>query len=493
VYRIAVLEFAQETNSFSPVPTTLQNFDALGIHRGGEVAGYAAEGGNALSGFYGAVSDLDDGEIEIIPIFKATSMSGGPVKREVYDAFKSEMVMGLKMQLPLNGVFLALHGAMGVEGLIDPEGDLIAAAREVVGSGAIIGVSHDLHANITQRRVELADFIVGYKTNPHRDFYETGYAAGGILIRAVKGEIHPVMVARKMRLLKGGGMTIDFLPPMDKIFARMDRLERQRAILSTSVFMVQLWLDEPELGWTAVAVADAAADREAEQAAASAADTLAQMCWEARDAPLPVPSTAEEAVSLVRRSWLARLFGTTVICDVSDAVGAGAPGENAWILKAFMEDDPDLRLYIPLRDAKAVEEAVNAGVGNDVTVRVGRSIETVYNTSVRYTGKVLRIENTKQYGTLAVVRHRGIHLILSELPVYVYSPDFFTDLGLRPCRADAVVVKNLFPFRFTFMAVNRKTINVATPGTTNIDAFGLEYTRIPRPIYPLDNIEEWRL
>jgi len=491
LHRIAVLEFAQETNSFSPVPTTERDFRALGVCRSEEVVRYAADGTNALSGFYSAVSETGNGEIAVVPLFKAMAMSGGPVLREVYDAFKTEMVLGLREAMPLDGVYLALHGAMGVEGLTDPEGDLLEAARGVVGPDAVVGGSHDLHANITQKRAQLADFIVGYQTNPHRDFKETGYTAGSILIRAVRGEVKPVMVTRKMRLLKGGGMTIDFLPPMNKVFRAMERLEREPGILSVSIFMVQIWLDEPELGWTTVAVADAAALPDARGTAFRAADKLADLCWDVRDVPLPDQPNAEEAVELVRKSWLARVFGTTVLCDVSDAVGAGAPGENAWLLKAFLENDPDLRVYIPLRDSEAVQAAAAAGVGHEISLEVGRTLETKYNTRVGYSGEIVRVQDTEQYGKMAVVRHRGIYLILSELPAYVYSPAFFTDLGLRPARADAVVVKNLFPFRFTFMSVNRKTINVATPGTTNTDVFELSYTRIPRPIYPLDEVEDW--
>jgi microcystin degradation protein MlrC len=93
---------------------------------------------------------------------------------------------------------------------------------------------------------------------------------------------------------------------------------------------------------------------------------------------------------------------------------------------------------------------------------------------------------------MAVVSHEGIRLIVSELPVTARNPQFFKDLGFRVTRADAVVVKNLFPFRFTFIAQNRKTLNVMTPGTTSVDVFELEYSRIPRPIYPLDDLDTWR-
>ncbi|MFW5968175.1 MAG: MlrC C-terminal domain-containing protein, partial [Persicimonas sp.] len=129
-------------------------------------------------------------------------------------------------------------------------------------------------------------------------------------------------------------------------------------------------------------------------------------------------------------------------------------------------------------------------VGEQVTVTVGAELETVYNTEVAFTGEVLSRHDTERYGKTVVLRDRGIHLIVSERPTNARSPDFFHELGLRPGRADVVVVKNLFPFRFTFLWVNRKTINVMTPGTTSIDVWNLEYERIPRPIYPLDEIDD---
>ncbi|MFW5744184.1 MAG: M81 family metallopeptidase [Spirochaetota bacterium] len=487
VHRIAVVHLAQETNSFSPVPTTMADFEASGIHRGEEVLAYAREGGNTLSGFLAAVGDHGEGRVEVVPIIKATSTSGGPIERATYETFREEIVDGVRDAGRLDGIYLALHGAMGVEGMRDPEGDLLAHLREVVGDETPIGVSHDLHANITERRAELATFIVGYKTNPHRDFAETGYRSGEILTRTVLGEIEPVMEVRKMRLLKGGGMNVDFFAPVRSIFREMDRMERDDEVLAVSNFMVHIWLDDPELGWTTIAVTDG--NREL---ASSLADELADLDWEVRDVPHPPALTAREGVEAARRAWLARAFGTVVICDVADAVGAGAPGENAWILEAFQDGAPDLRTYIPVRSASAARSAWAREVGEQVTVTVGAELETVYNTEVAFTGEVLSRHDTERYGKTVVLRDRGIHLIVSERPTNARSPDFFRELGLRPGRADVVVVKNLFPFRFTFLWVNRKTINVMTPGTTSIDVWDLEYERIPRPIYPLDEIDDWR-
>ncbi len=486
-YRIAVAQLRQETNSFSPVLTTMEDFMASGIYRGPAVLEYAREGDDELSGFLAAVADHGRGQVEVVPLLKATSTSGGPIERPTYEQFRDEIVTGVREAGTVDGIYLALHGAMGVDGIRDPEGDLLAALREVVGDDVPIGVSFDLHANLTERRAELATFIVGYKTNPHRDFLETGYHTGEILTRTVLGEITPVMEVRKMRLLKGGGMNVDFFAPMRAIFNEMDRMERPDEVLAVSNFMVHIWLDDPELGWSTIAVTDG--DREL---AGRLAEELADLNWEVRDVPHAPGLTAEEAVRAARRSPLARAFGTVVFCDVSDAVGAGAPGENAWILRAFMEHDPDLRSYIPLRSAAAARSAWGTPVGERVTVTVGGELETVYNTRVEFTGEVLTKVETDRYGKTVVLRDRGIHLIVSERPTSAREPDYFRDLGLRPGRAGVVVVKNLFPFRFTYLWVNRKTVNVMTPGVTSIDVWELEYRDIPRPIYPLDEIDDWR-
>ena len=486
-FRIAVAHLAQETNSFSPVPTTMADFQAHGIYRGEAGLSYALEGDNTLSGFAAAVGEFGGGAVEIVPLLMASATSGGPIERETYESFRDEIVAGIRSGGPFDGIYLSLHGAMGVEGIRDPEGDLLEVIRAIVGDQIPIGVSFDLHANVTQRRVELATFIVGYHTNPHRDHFDTGYRTGEILVRTVLGELNPVMVVRKMRLLKGGGMNIDLIAPMRQIFKEMDRMERRDDVLSVSNFMVHIWLDDPELGWSTVAITDG--DREL---AASVADELADLNWEVRDVPHPPTLTAEEAVEAARRAPLARALGTVVICDASDAVGAGAPGENAWILKAFLENDPERRTYIPIRSMRAVEAAWQVSVGDTVTVTVGRELETLYNTEVQITGTVLEKTESDRYGRTVVLRDRGIHLILTELSVAANSPDFFKDLGLPPRKAGVVVVKNLFPFRFNFVWVNRKTLNVMTPGTTSIDVWELVYSEIPRPIYPLDEIDDWR-
>ena len=480
-------EFMQEVNSFSPVITTERDFQAMALRYGDEVAVEAVKEKTQLGGFLKAVEETGEGAVKAVPILQAKSMSGGPVDSAFYTGIKGRILDAARAQGKVDGVYLSLHGAMGVDGMFDPEGDLLAGLRAVLGPDVPIAVSFDLHANVTRRRAENADIIVGYHTNPHRDHYRTGWKAGDLLVRTMLGEIKPVMVVNKMALLKGGGINVDFLPPFRKIFSAMGRMEKKGGALSVSFFPVHLWIDEPELGYSTVAITDGDP-----ALAEKLADEIADMAWAVRDVPQPAGNTPEEAVKIAREAGLARALGAVVFCDVSDAVGTGTPGESVWILKALMEKGSDLVSYLSLRDEKAASAAWDREVGETVTLSVGGNIDKLYNESLEYSG-IVAWKGLTAFGKTAIVRRDGLHLILSELPMASRSPKDFKSLGLSLWKADIVVVKNLFPFRYNYLLYNRKTVNVMSPGLSNTDVFGLKYRNIPRPIYPLDPLDDWRI
>ena len=485
--KIAIIELQQETNSFSPVPTTWQDFKSLALFYGEELLTVGRTYKRQVDGFLTAVEKYGKGQIEVVPIIAAWATSGGPIKREVYDNFKREILEALKRHPDLAGIYLSMHGAMGVEGLRDPESDMLAELRRLVGDALPIGVSFDLHANITREIVRLSTFITAYRTNPHRDHAQVGFKTGKILIDTVLGKVKPVMAFRKMRLLKGGGYTIDFLAPMRGIFRRMKAMERLPGVLSVSNFMVHIWLDDPELGWSTLAVTDGN-----RPPAERLADEIAERNWAVRDRRHPEPITPEKAVELARRSWVSRLFGTTIFCDVSDIVAAGAPGENTWILRSILERSPDMISYVPVKDEQAAQAAFQAQVGETLELKIGGKIDRVYNQSLSFTGVLLFKHDLQETGKTVVLRNRGVHLILTERPTPAFFPRFFKSLGLSLWKADITVVKNLFPFRYFYLLYNRKTVNVISAGTTSIDVFQLQYRDSPRPIYPLDPIDSWR-
>lgn len=484
--RIAVAELIQETNDFSTVLTGEDNFRAESLRRGDEIIPFAKKEKLEIGGFIKAIEKHGRGSVEILPILKARSSSGGPLERDLYERFKDDIISGLRKSGRLDGVYLALHGATGVDGLRDPEGDLLAAVRDEVGPTVPIAVTFDLHANVTRRQVELATFIIGYRTNPNRDQFETGYSAGELLLRTARGETKPVMEYRKMRLLRGGGMDVDFLPPMQKVFSEMKRMLKIGGVLGVSTFISSIWQDDPELGWSTVVITD-----NKPELAAKLAEELADINWAAREAAQLETHTPSEAIAIARGKTVGRKFGCVVFCDASDSVGTGTPGESTWILKALMDEAKDLVSYVPLRDQEAASTAYRHAVGDTVTVTVGAKLDRAFNRPVEFTGKVVR-KKEGRLGKAVVLKRDGIHLILTELPDPTSRPAYFGEMDLSLWKADIVVVKNLFPFRVFFLLYSRGTVDVVTPGLSNIDVFALPYKSIPRPIYPLDKIDSWR-
>src|SRR5665648_132479 len=162
-------EFMHEVNSFSPVITTERDFRADHLFYGEDVVKSAVEEDKQLAGFLDAVKKVGEGSVKAIPVIQAKAMSGGPVDSLFFASVKKTILEAVRKQWRVDGIYLSMHGAMGVQGMFDPEGDILQTLRDSVGKDVAIAVTFDLHANVTKRRAGAADIIVGYHTNPHRD------------------------------------------------------------------------------------------------------------------------------------------------------------------------------------------------------------------------------------------------------------------------------------------------------------------------------------
>lgn len=486
--KLAFIELHQETNSFSSVNTSMREFESFVLCFGEEVPAAMGKYKAQAFGFYEGVRKEGKGEFEVVPIMSAWSWSGGPIEFEAYTELRDRALELLRSQLDeIQGIYLSLHGAMGVVSLRDPESDFLRHLRAMVGPDFPIGVSYDLHAVVTRENIDLATFLVGYQTNPHRDHRKVGNKVARILMDTVRGKVKPVMGFRKLRLLKGGGWGIDFLPPMLGIVRKMKRVEKRAEVLAVSTFWAHIWIDDPELGWASVIVTDAN-----QNLAEDLAEEFAEDLWAVRHRKHPTPKSVAQALGIARRSRLRRKLGTTVWCDLSDIVGAGAPGGNTNLLESLLRDAPDLRSYVPVRAPEAVCAAFDdAQIGKRQTITLGAQIDPHFNPTLEFEGEVLH-KSDEKWGKCLVLRQGGVHLVATEIAFPAYWPSDFKALGLNLWKADIVVVKNLFPFRFKYLRYNRRTLNVISKGTTNIDVHALPYQDIPRPMFPLDDIEDWR-
>ncbi len=494
--RIAYGRIAQETNALSPVPTTMEDFRRAVFMEGDELARAVSKDGDEapgfvknaeLSGFLRAAKAANkrhDAVVEAVPTLSAWAIPGGPLARSAFDELLGRLLDKLRAAGPIDGVFLSLHGALGVEGLRDPESVILEAVREATGHKTMTA-THDFHGNLTERRVRAAEAIVGYRTNPHRDHATVGQEAGDILIRTLTGEVRPTSAWRSLPMLLGGGTTIDAIPPFLGTFLRMRAMRRNKKVLATSVYGCHLWNDDPDLGWSAHVTTDGDQDL-----AERLADELAERLWAMRSEMPPRFPPIDEAIAEARASRMARKLGVVVFADASDVVSAGATGENTRILAALLQQGRDLVSYVPLRDPAIVASLWDVPVGERVTVSVGGKLDPKTNDPLEVTGTLLRAQRMLGLGRLVVLDVGPVKLVLTELAAFSVKPAFYADLGLPILQADVVVVKNFFPFRLFYLPYARKTIYVKTKGITDFDAaYVLPFTDA---MHPRDVVEDWR-
>jgi microcystin degradation protein MlrC len=490
--RLAFARINQETNALSPVPTELADFESSHYLAGDELLRAVSPGGEEVRGFFKraelagfvAACGARRAEVEPVPILSAWAASSGPLTRACFDELLGRLVDGLRRAGKLDGVYLCLHGASGVTGVRDPETVLLRAAREAAG-GVPVVTTHDLHGNLTQARVDAADAIVAYATNPHRDHARRGRKAGEILIGAAAGELAPVMRWRSLPMILGGGKTIDFLAPMAAVFRRMRRFERRAGVLAASTFMVHPWNDDPGLGWSTVVVTD----RDAALADALA-DELAELCWARRHEQPPRFPGADEAIATARRARIRRRLGVVTMADASDVVSAGAPGDSTHLVKALVERGQGLTSYAAVRDPELVAALWPLDAGTTLAVAVGGKLDPTRSEPLHVTATIAGKHERPGFKRSVTLAIGDVRLVVTEGPALVMKPSFYADVGLSPWKADVVVVKNFFPFLLFFLAYNRKTIFVRTRGATDFEAaFDLAFDG---PVHPRDPVDDWR-
>ncbi|MCY3832717.1 MAG: M81 family metallopeptidase [Chloroflexi bacterium] len=172
--RVAIGGILHETHSFMQDMTTLAGFAAQSLHFGDELLSSMR---NPRTGIGGMIDGATEFNWQLSPTLYAAAMPAGIITQGAYRKLLSELTNRLARHMPLDGLLLALHGAMVAEGLLDAETDIVARVRAIVGGAAPIVVLLDMHGNISPRLVELADVLLAYNTNPHIDAYARGVEA----------------------------------------------------------------------------------------------------------------------------------------------------------------------------------------------------------------------------------------------------------------------------------------------------------------------------
>lgn len=471
--RIAIAGIAIESSTFSPAVSLMSDFRIR-------------ETDSLLSDY--PFLHPDSGVVDRaiwLPALKARAMPGGIVKREVYEELSLRIIEMLKASLPLDGFFFDIHGAMSVEGLPDPEGDLIERIRKVIGPDVLVSSCMDLHGSVSHRLAKNVDLITCYRMAPHDDAMNSRRrAVVNLLDRLESGKGKPAYKAWiRVPVLLPGEKTSTRVEPAKSLYAMIPRLVDGDGMIDASIWMSYPWADEPRNHAVVMAYGD---DK---RAVAAAAGKLAQQFWSVRrDFAFVAPT---DYLDVCLQSALNSEIKPFVISDMGDNPTAGGAGDVTWTLTELLKrpefKDPDSKslIYASIPDAGFVSRAIATGVDGIIDIEAGARVDSRYAPPVRLNGRITAIYKDDVGGDVVVVKIGSISVIVTERRKAYHYEEYFTQLGLHPRETDIVVVKigYLVPELYD---LQKGWMMALTPGGVDQDLLRIPYKNIIRPIFPLD-------
>ncbi|OWV90141.1 microcystin degradation protein MlrC [Rhizobium sp. N122] len=461
--RIAVGGIHIECSTYNPVLNEEKDFRVLR--------------GEALlaSPYFGFLKDYD---AEFLPTIHARAIAGGPVSRVTYEAFKSEFLERLKPLLPLDGLYLAMHGAMYVEGMEDAEGDWIGAARALVGENCTVAASYDLHGNVTQHIIDALDIYSTYRTAPHIDVEETMRRSVFMLVRSLTTGVRPAVLWAPIPVVLPGERTSTVDEPAKGLYAMMPEIDAIDGVWDASLMVGYVWADEPRATAAAIMTGTdrAVLEREARH--------LAKAYWDAREDFVFGCETGSVKECVAKA--IASPTAPVVLAESGDNPTGGGVGDRAEVLAELIAKGATGVVFAGITDKAATEACYAGGLGTALNLSVGASLDTKGSKPVtaRFTVKFLH-ETPDPSDRQAVVSIGGIDLVLAAKRRPYHNIADFTRLGLDPHGARIIVVKSGYLSPELAPIANP---NLMALSTGVVDQF---VERLPRlrkehPTYPFD-------
>jgi microcystin degradation protein MlrC len=473
--RIAIGGFQHETNCFVEPHTDFSVFAGIGdrppLARGEDVLRNLPNKSFGMSGFLETVGDRH----ELVPLLWTSGGAAGLVTSDAYERIAGELVGRLSVALPVDGVYLDLHGAMCAADFEDGEGELLRRVRAVVGPTVPVVISLDYHANITPAMVELSDGMAVYYTYPHIDRAQAGSRAARILETVLKRGRPTARAFRKADFLNPLNFQCTMVEPSKGI------VERSAAGEKGDVLNLCFGAGFPpaDLYWCGPAVVVHGYDQAAVDAAADGlmrhvADMEASFAQ-----PLLSPDDAvREAMRIAQTATR-----PVVIADTQDNPGCGGNGDTTGMLEALVRNDAQQAALCVLTDARAAAAAHAAGEGADITLDLGGCVPYPGVHPFHGTFRVTKITDGRfictgkcitgreaRLGPTALLTIGGVSVVVASQRMQAYDPDIFRHVGIEPAQQKILVLKSTCHFRADFEPMAEKVLVAVAPGAHIVDA-----------------------
>jgi len=481
--RLFSATLATESNTFSPMPTSLAAFREGVFLRPGEHPDdaprmctaplFVARRRAAAEGF-----TLIEGSC-----FAASP--AGTTNRADYEFMRDEILGQLEAALPVDGVLLGLHGAMVAHGYDDVEGDIVTRVRAIVGPKAVIGVELDPHCHLTKRRVQSADITILYKEFPHTDVAERAEELLDLVLATLRGKVRPVTSVYDCRQIGSYPTT---QPLMRAFVDKAKAMEGKDGILSISIGHCFPYADVEELSGRILVITDG--DKAKADAVATA---LGEEFVSMRGRTAPTYETVEAGIG----SALSHNGAPVVVADPADNAGGGAPSDNTTILRYLIEKGAQSAALAPIWDPVAVRLCFDAGLGATLPLRFGGKVAPSSGQPIDATVTVTGLARDAwqsfgptrvPVGDCAAIKLGGVEVVLISNRTQALGLEIFRNLGIEPTERKIIVVKSTNHFMGAFGPIAAKVIYVESDGPLSRDYRKLPYTKVARPIWPLDEV-----
>lgn len=494
--RILIAGLFHETHTFVEGETGLADFATL---RGHEMLGCCGDA-SPLGGVLEAAGRFG---WEVIPAIDMRASPGGMVPDEVVETWWREFmaVADPALRSGVDAVYLVLHGAMVSPGYEDVEGELLSRIRELPGAGAlpVFGV-FDLHANYTSRMAAGANCLVAYRENPHTDGRAMAVHAAELLQRCLSAGKTPHQYWRHARVVWPPTGTGTAVAPMRDLETMARALEsRFQGFYAVNVVAGFSFADTEETG-VSFCISSSGEAVEAE----SALTDLCNLAWEWREAGNVRDASLAGVMDQVIQAAQLPFRGPVVIAEPADNIGGGAPGDGTGLLRAFVKHDLQ-DAAVCINDPAAVRQLHGAAAGSRMTLPIGGrgssldegplSLEVQL---VALQPGLFRLEDRRSHlasmcgdafdmGPCAVVRHRGVTILLTSNKTPPFDLGQWNSQGIAPEKLRVIGVKAAVAHRRAYDGIASLMLWADTPGPCRSDVTKMPYRRLRADVYPFVN------
>jgi len=480
--RIAVGGFQHETNTFAPVKADFHAFEradawprlVVGEEMWAEIEGVHIP-------IAGACGVLREAGAALVPLAWASATPSAHVTEDAYERITGLILERLREAMPVDAVYLDLHGAMVCEHQQDGEGELLRRVRQIVGPDIPVVISLDLHANVTPEMVEHADLIDIYRNYPHTDMGETGARAARHLLTILETGKRPAKAFRQADFLIPLQWGCTFHDPAQTLYEKNLKEGLESGVSSLSFACGFPLADIHHCGPAVVAYADNQEDAD------EAADVMMAAVQAAEAAFAGKVYQPDEAVRLGHNSGDDRPL---VVADSQDNPGGGGPGDTTGMLRALLEAGRKDALIGIFTDPETADRAHAAGVGGTFTARIGgklfpgdepveveATVLALGDGAFKGTGPMWGGANF-QMGNMALLDCQGVHVAVMSNSMQAGDQSMFRHLGAEPSDYDLVIVKSSVHFRADFQPIARDVWVAAAPGPVYADPGSLTFNNL---------------